>query len=381
MAEKTVSFPKGKGSIAHNNREFLTSNIDADRTHLNITYVCEPLEVAYEKCFGSAIRDYNASQKRSDRKIDGVEGYMDKIRTSKNGEKLFYENIMQVGNMFDSGILSDASSEVCKEILDRYAKEFQERNPNLYVFNMVLHLDEKTPHLHIDYIPVANGYKNGMQVRNSLDKALKEQGVDGEAKRFDNSTIRWEEREKDRVGAIMKEYGIDRTPDKGLHRKGMTLEQYKATAEMVANEIEMLPDTVATKPHILDKSKVIVDKDELVRLEKRAKLVTVLEEAKKGYVKGNDMAVMLDYVITENHRLEEAERRLKAHIEQEANKLSAERLEALNSQIRVYESENIALKKTLSEMASMELTDGVRVGDLYNQLQEKKKSASKQVDR
>ena len=61
-------------------------------------------------------------------------------------------------------------------------QDFSERNPNLYVFNAVLHMDEATPHLHIDYIPVAHGYQKGLQVRNSLDKALKEQGIDGNSK-------------------------------------------------------------------------------------------------------------------------------------------------------------------------------------------------------
>ena len=55
-------------------------------------------------------------------------------------------------------------------------KTFQERNPNLYLFNCVMHLDEATPHLHIDYIPVANGYKTGMKTRNSLTKALQQMG-------------------------------------------------------------------------------------------------------------------------------------------------------------------------------------------------------------
>lgn len=62
------------------------------------------------------------------------------------------------------------------EILEQYAKTFQERNSNLYLFNCVMHLDEATPHLHIDYIPVANGYKTGMKTRNSLTKALQQMG-------------------------------------------------------------------------------------------------------------------------------------------------------------------------------------------------------------
>ena len=180
MGKASISVVKGKGSVSHNNREFVTDNVDRDRIKDNIIYKCERLEDAYRHCFEQAITEYNAKQKRADRRIDGVRGYMEKIRTSKNGEKLFYENLIQVGNMHDSGV-GTKQGEVCKQILDEYMREFQKRNPNLYVFNAVMHLDEQTPHLHIDYIPVAHGYKNGLQARNSLDKASREQGVDGKA--------------------------------------------------------------------------------------------------------------------------------------------------------------------------------------------------------
>ncbi|WP_330645250.1 plasmid recombination protein, partial [Clostridioides difficile] len=66
--------------------------------------------------------------------------------------------MVQVGNMFDSAVGSE-QGEICKQILNDYMKSFQERNPNLYVFNAVLHMDEQTPHLHIDYIPIATEYQ------------------------------------------------------------------------------------------------------------------------------------------------------------------------------------------------------------------------------
>lgn len=38
---------------------------------------------------------------------------------------------------------------------------FAERNPNLKVFNAIMHLDEETPHPHIDYVPFSTGNKRG----------------------------------------------------------------------------------------------------------------------------------------------------------------------------------------------------------------------------
>lgn len=280
METMTISVVKGRGSLNHNNREFATPNVDKDRISDNITYVAEPLEVAYEKCFGAEIERYNSTQKRADRRIDGAKGYMEQIRNSKNGEKLFYETVVQVGNKHDCAVGTE-NGELAKQILDGYMREFQSRNPNLYVFNAVLHLDEATPHLHIDYIPLAHDYQRGLQVRNSLDKALKEQGIDGKANKRENSTHNWQEREKTAVERVMREYGLEREPEKGIKREHMTVEQYKAVAEQVRNEVEQLPQQIETAPMMLNKERVTVRKTDLEQLEQRAKLSLVHEKATK----------------------------------------------------------------------------------------------------
>lgn len=283
MAKASISVCKGKGSMAHNNRDFITENVDKSRTPDNITYVKEPLEVAYEKCFGQAIEDYNARQKRSDRRINGVKGYMEQIRNSKNGEKLFYENIIQVGNMQDSHV-GTPQGEVCKQILDEYMRDFQRRNPNLYVFNAVLHMDEATPHLHIDYIPLAHGYKQGLSVRNSLDRAFGEQGIEGKANKYECRTIAWQRAEKDHIEKVMLEHGLERAPDKGIDQEHMTVEQYKAVTLAVRNEVKQMPKQIETAPMMFNKERVTVRKDDLERLEKRAKLSLEHEKATKQLV-------------------------------------------------------------------------------------------------
>lgn len=178
LGAKTISFPKGKGHLTHNNREFISNNVVPERTVWNRIYIQESLEQAYEKCFGQALRDYNVAQKRKDRR---KENYLKEIENSGNKEKTFYENIVQIGKKDDTPVVGadgklTEEAKAAIEILEQYAKIFQERNPNLYLFNCVMHLDEATPHLHIDYIPVANGYKTGMKTRNSLTKALQQMG-------------------------------------------------------------------------------------------------------------------------------------------------------------------------------------------------------------
>lgn len=284
MAKVSISVVKGKGSMAHNNREFITENVDKSRTPDNIIYVQEPLKTAYEKCFGQAIADYNAKQKRTDRRIDGAEGYMTQLRNSKNGEKLFYENVVQVGNMFDSHVGTE-QGEVCKQILDEYMRDFQQRNSNLYVFNAVLHLDEQTPHLHIDYIPLAHGYKQGLQVRNSLDRAFKEQGLEGKANKYENRTIAWQNAEKDHIEGIMKAHGLERAEDRGLDQEHLTVDQYKAVAERIHNEVKQIDKQIESKPTFFSKKKVKVKVEDLEQLEHRAKLSLVHEKATKELVK------------------------------------------------------------------------------------------------
>ena len=236
MAAKTISFPKGKGHLTHNNRDFICNNVVPERTSWNRAYIQESLKDAYEKCFGQALRDYNAAQKRKDRQKDD---YLKEIENSGNKEKTFYENIVQIGKKEDTPVVGEngeltEDAKVAIEILDRYAKTFQERNPNLYLFNCVMHLDEATPHLHIDYIPVAHGYKNGMKTRNSLTKAFQQMGFAKAVSRKQNETVAWQERERAYLTNLCREQGIE-IEVLGIQRDNLSLPEYKAAMREVEN--------------------------------------------------------------------------------------------------------------------------------------------------
>ena len=234
MAAKTISFPKGRGHLTHNNREFICNNVVPERMSWNRTYIQESLKDAYEKCFGQALRDYNAAQKRKDRQ---KEDYLKEIENSGNKEKTFYENIVQIGKKNDTpvtdenGVLTE-EAKAAIEVLDWYAKTFQERNPNLYLFNCVMHLDEATPHLHIDYIPVAHGYKNGMKTRNSLTKAFQQMGFAKAVSRKQNETVAWQEREREYLTELCREQGIE-IEILGIQRDNLSLPEYKAAMREV----------------------------------------------------------------------------------------------------------------------------------------------------
>lgn len=231
---KTISFPKGRGHLTHNNRDFICNNVVPERIAWNRLYIQESLRDAYEKCFGQALRDYNATQKRKDRQKDD---YLKEIENSGNKEKTFYENIVQIGKKTDTPVTDEngtltEEAKAAIEVLDRYAKTFQERNPNLYLFNCVMHLDEATPHLHIDYIPVAHGYKNGMKTRNSLTKAFQQMGFAKAVSRKQNETVAWQERERKYLTELCREQGIE-IEVLGIQRDNLSLPEYKAAMREV----------------------------------------------------------------------------------------------------------------------------------------------------
>ena len=146
--QRTISAMVGKGSVNHNSRKFHAKNTDPNRTENNIEYCNEPIREVYHKLFDEALKQYNEKQTRADRVIPD---YYEKIRSSKQ-EKPFHELILQIGDKDNMSATTEDGARA-KEILDDYYRDFQVRNPNLYVFSAHLHMDEATPHLHIDFVP------------------------------------------------------------------------------------------------------------------------------------------------------------------------------------------------------------------------------------
>ena len=280
MSGVAVSFVTGSGALQHNNREYIHENVDSFRIENNINYKEETIQTAYEKCFGNSVEEYNKRQTRNDRKINN---YMKKIEESGNKEKLFYENIVQVGDKYSHGFGSGNEQQAIN-ILDEYAKKFQERNPSLYVFNMKMHLDEATPHLHIDYIPVASGYKKGLDTRNSLTKAHQNMGIDKGMGRNDNSTMKWQERERAVIKEIAKDHNLELI-NKNTDRKHLTVDEYKVYAEEIQKQYDKFIDKeiVITTGKLPFSDKVVLNRKEFEKLTNNAKYNILTDQTMTAY--------------------------------------------------------------------------------------------------
>lgn len=210
----------GKGSLNHNSRKFHAKNTDPNRTHWNVEYCNEDIKDVYHELFDDALKRYNDKQTRKDRKIDD---YYEKIRSGKQ-EKLFHEVILQIGDKDNMGS-ETMEGQLAAKILDEYMKGFQERNPTLRVFAAHLHLDEATPHLHIDFIPYVTGSKRGLDTRVSLKQALSSLGFKG-GSRSETELNQWVQSEKQKLAMVMRENEIE-WDQKGTHEQHLSVLDYK----------------------------------------------------------------------------------------------------------------------------------------------------------
>ena len=278
--ERTISMMVGKGSLNHNNRTFTAKNVDAERSKANKVYVKENIKKVYHTLFDKALEAYNAKQSRADRRIDN---YYEKIRTSKQ-EKLFHELIVQIGNRDDTncGMVESIYAQLA---LEEYMMGFQERNPNLRVFNAVMHLDEETPHLHIDYVPFSTGNKRGLSTKVSLKGALKVQGFVGTG-RFDTEWKRWVESEKQCLAEIMERYQME-WRQKGTHEKHLSVYDYekkmrKAEVAELEQEISDQKDKIASQSFLMEVNEEALQSQEQILEENEAKTEKIRQETEQA---------------------------------------------------------------------------------------------------
>lgn len=236
--QRTISAMVGKGSVNHNSRKFKAENVNADRSYLNIDYCNENIKQVYHDLFDEALKRYNDKQTRADRKIAN---YYEKISNSKQ-EKPFHELILQIGDKENMSAESENGT-LARQVLDEYYREFQERNPQLKVFSAHLHMDEATPHLHIDFVPFTTGSKRGLDTRVSLKQALATQGFKG-GTRGDTEWNQWVQAEKEQLASVMERYGIV-WEHKGTHEKHLSVLDYKKQER--EKEVELLDDKLAEK--------------------------------------------------------------------------------------------------------------------------------------
>ena len=184
---------------------------------------------AYNRLFGQALEEYNNKQKRSDRKI---RDYYNHICNDKMKHPV-YEMIIAVGSRDNT-----VDEETGYSVLRAFYNGWKQRNPNLELIGAYYHADEDgVPHIHIDYVPVATGYVNGMTTQSALVKALGQQGFHKEGKA--TAQIKWEKRENTTLEKLCNSFGIDVEHPLIEGRKHIETERYKFQAQVQADIQEM----------------------------------------------------------------------------------------------------------------------------------------------
>ena len=203
-----------------------------------MTFCNDDLKQVYHEIFDEALAAYNAKKKKT---RDKIPDYYEHIRQGKQ-EKLFHEAIFQIGNLEDCGCGSPGG-ERAAAALKEFAESFQERNPHLRVFNMVLHMDEATPHLHVDFIPVATEQSRGLSTRVSMKQALKQQGFVSLGRKQTEWNA-WMEREKAALTEIAQAHEFE-IISLGGGRPHMDLPEYRAAAQ----RLEAVQEQVTAAEH------------------------------------------------------------------------------------------------------------------------------------
>lgn len=277
---KTIS--THNGSVA--NREHNIRNpratdkqehIDKSLKEQNEVLHDEKPREAYRRIFGEALADYNAKQSRPERQIRDYFAHV-----SKDAKKHpVYEMIVQIGDRNDTGI--DAPVE--RECLKEFYAGWKERNPNLECIGAYLHADEAdgTVHMHIDYVPVATGYKKGMTVQNGLVKALEQQGFEKDGAK--TAQIQWEARENAALEAICERHGIEVIHPMVEKRQHLDTEAYKAQqqAYLAYETYSQLQDSIDEIQADLESAKGEASKARAEAADLRPKLVEGMEMVKK----------------------------------------------------------------------------------------------------
>lgn len=311
--KRTISFMTGKGSVNHNSRKFHAKNTDPERSCLNVEYCNENVKDVYHELFDEALARYNEKQTRSDRRIDD---YYEKIRSGKQ-EKPFHEIILQIGDKDNMGAKTE-NGRLAAKVLDKYMRDFQRRNPTLRVFSAYLHMDEATPHLHIDFVPYTTGSRRGIDTRVSLKQALSALGFKGGTRR-ETELNQWVAYEKEQLAAVMLEHGIE-WEKKGTHEKHLSVldfekkERAKEVAELeqsISDGKERLSDIQIQHRKAVQETEQIRQKGEAIRQE-----VSELSETSDLLKKqATTLAEDKKKLLSDNVKLEKQQKKLQQDIE------------------------------------------------------------------
>lgn len=351
--QKSASLRKGRGDIRHNRRDIIAGSCYEDRIQDNVVLADYDIKDVYHILFDEVVEDYNATQKRSDRKI---KDYYSKINNDKKTNP-FHEVIVQVGSMDDRLDRNEYIS-IYSKWLDRFEKE----NDKMKVFGAFMHFDEKgAPHMHVDYIPIAS-YNKGMALRVSNDKAIKQMGY--------KSWLEWKDKQVENLKEIMLEHGIEKKSMGNEERylnpnQFKQLQRFKEQVELeiretVQQELDHSQSSLEVKnvPFLGEvvKKSVVDERERQLQNEissQKAQISVLSDELEE--VKNNLNNFKKKRYVQKNKALEEENMKLKAkmsNFEREVEKEVQKRTEAYQSKAELEKSMRMSIQSKYSRMSA-----------------------------
>lgn len=332
-----------KGNFNHNRRtnSKVPQNVDPTKTAFNKILIDKDIRQVYDEVFGESIAEYNANQIAKKHPERQKKDYYSSICHDKKTEP-FREAVVQIGNK-DKQIPRWESN----EILQKFLKRFQENNPQLVVVGAYIHNDEATPHMHIDYVPVAT-YSKGLKKRVSNDKALNQMGY----KTWND----WKDSQMACLENLVREKGYDREYMNNSNRHIADVEQFKRVQKEVErqanNKLEKmeLPDIPAPEIKINP-----INKSESVKLSK---------------AEFDKIKQVIDYQQTQITSLEAQKSDLSAKLKNVESKLDIARK-------KPYMRENETLMQNLQDESDLSEELTKKYGKLSNQYVDLVKSYKK----
>lgn len=225
-------------SLKHNNRDLTEAeyqepphrHINQELSDDNIYIKRGNLRETYNELFGEALENYNAKQKRADRKIID---YYQHVKKSKTLD-LQREIVVTVGKKEDWENLTLDDKKAVAGQLEAYINEFEQRHAHLHIYNAVIHMDEEgAPHAHFNIVPVAEGYKKGLEKQPSFKKALQNEGYKekgrGQLKEFRDKEIYCLEEKLQSLGIERQKVGTNDIKD---------MHEYKEIVSQASKELD-----------------------------------------------------------------------------------------------------------------------------------------------
>lgn len=261
VRKMTVTIATHNGSAVSREHNVRNRRVTNTQNHINPhghyeVWHDEKPRQAYRRIFGEVLRDYNARQKRDDRKIKDYYNHIEKDAMKHT----VYEMIIGIYGK-DKGGRPICPTETGYEIMKQFVNSWQERNPNLEMIGAYYHADELgEPHVHIDYIPVAHGYLRGLGTQNGLVRALGQMGFEKTGK--ETAQIQWEARENKFLDVLCQQHGLEVIhPEVGKGVEHLHTETFKAEKELetVIQETEQAKADRLAVLRQLDDDKIELD--------------------------------------------------------------------------------------------------------------------------